>query len=278
LAASKRDPRLDRGPTAPVADYLDYLDEADRVRALAIGAIEACAVADGRLADDAEHPQQTRQAAWERQQLALAEAANGHPHLNAITLVGMFGNLDGLVEQMVPSAQELILSSLTTSIWAKAVQAVGEVSEDLDDVAAIRIQEAIREVLTDQMPKIRPLGGASPERQERVLRSVGLGAPPGRPLPTSLANALEEVSALRDILVHRAGRVDARAVDKSPRLVSQLGLGVGQFVRIDRRMYRLYSAALRCYGAEVLRRTLMRAGVEMQVNLEGWRDYYYLGA
>jgi hypothetical protein len=75
---------------------------------------------------------------------------------------------------------------------------------------------------------------------------------------------------LRDVWVHRAGRVDARALDQAPTLRERYQ--EGQFVRFTADDYRTYSAALRCYGEEVIGR-LIPPAPEHRVVLSDWRLY-----
>lgn len=66
---------------------------------------------------------------------------------------------------------------------------------------------ALKRLDLDDVQKI-PLKSSGAKRYEKGLRRVGLGAPEGRPIPADLDQALCEVGALRDVWVHRAGRVD----------------------------------------------------------------------
>lgn len=65
-----------------------------------------------------------------------------------------------------------------------------------------------------------------------------------------MAEALGEIIQLRHVLVHRAGRVDARALKHAP----SLPYAEGDLIRIDRAGYKRYSAALWTYGEEILHR------------------------
>lgn len=92
--------------------------------------------------------------------------------------------------------------------------------------------------------------------------------------------ALREITALRNVIVHRAGRVDDRALREAPTLATVRRMSLGDFVRIGRVDYRMYSAALRSYGDEVLRR-LFRASPEFSdlfdFDLIQWRARHHLG-
>lgn len=45
---------------------------------------------------------------------------------------------------------------------------------------------------------------------------MGWGAPEDRPIPDDLEIALTELGAVRNVLVHRAGRIDAQALRSWP--------------------------------------------------------------
>lgn len=85
------------------------------------------------------------------------------------------------------------------------------------------------------------------------------------------------MGALRDVLMHRAGRVDARALEQAP----SLQYVEGELVRVSDDDYRTYSAAIRCYSQEIIFRRI-RGWPEVTdekggPNLSGWRHYYRLG-
>jgi hypothetical protein len=78
--------------------------------------------------------------------------------------------------------------------------------------------------------------------------------------------------SLRHVLVHRAGRIDARALEDAPSLEYE----VGALVRITRVDYQRYSAAVRTYGEEVVWRLSRGLGVD-PFDLGKWRNNYLLG-
>jgi hypothetical protein len=77
--------------------------------------------------------------------------------------------------------------------------------------------------------------------------------------------------------MHRAGRVDARALEQAP----TLRYDDGDLVRISRADYRTYSAAIRCYAQDVLLRP-MRSWPELKKedlpNLAQWRAWCAINA
>jgi hypothetical protein len=215
--------------------------------------------------------------------LAQHEEQNGHPHINALTLIGMFGNMDGFVEQLAPSVLDLTARTVEAFVDETMNKALTEIPEahhmDAEQLAAVR--EAMRSALPDFDRKLPRVTGLAPQRWERVLTSVGLGPDASHVVPQSLTDALGELTALRNVLVHRAGRVDVRALADCPRLETHFRYSEGQFVRIDRRAYRRYSAALRAYGIEVQRRIFRPSPSfrdAIQIDLSRWESYSYIGA
>ena len=287
LRAAWSDPRRMRGHGAYIADFFEYLQESDRVLMLAIGAIEELRDAEAReavrLGPAGDAPadasrEAALQAARERAELAAAEAHNQHPHLRALTLIGIHGNLDGLVEGLTPALYEMRASAVAAAITdrLRADPAMADTVAAVPEGAIEALRDAAARLLVERAPSFRwghGTDGTGAERWEAPLRAAGLGAPPDRPIPTGLDAALGELNALRDVLVHRAGRIDERALRKWPRL-TRLGLEVGDFVRIDRRQYRRYAAAVRCYGSEVVRRLVGGSVPGVDVDLENWEERY----
>ena len=278
IAAARADPRLGRDERGVLADFWDYLAEAERTRFLAVAGVEELrgAVARERdaLAREVVAPaeQERRlQAAAERSALADAESASGHPGLNALVLVGMLGALDAMVESLVPSLRAEV-------VWQQAATAAPDEFAAIEPDAADAVKRALLADTVAQQRKgrNRPWGSGA-ARWERLLAEVGLNAPPDRPLPSDLAAALAEAAALRHVLVHRAGRVDGKALADCPTLPYQ----PGELVRIDRTGYRTYSAAIRAYGGEVAVRLLalmMPREPLPRGNLTDWRDQHDLRA
>jgi hypothetical protein len=277
LAAAGRDPRLDRDDRAVVGDFFDYLDEADRVRALAIGGMaeleQALDREEARLGVRRNAPELTAEqvssleAAWERKELAEAENANGYPHLNALTLIGLCGALDGYIETLIPSLRWVEIMGRAQKALEQAA-AETPVRDEVREQLLRAAETVVRDHLWKQRPRPRGVGAS---RHEAVLATAGLAGQPGREIPEDMDRALTEAMTLRHVLVHRAGRVDAKALEDCPWLPYK----VGEFVRISRVKYREYSAAIRAYGLEVTGRVF--GGLPMP-DLGRWRDYVYVQA
>lgn len=289
IDAARRDPRLERGRGASVADYWDALEEAERVRMLDILGLHELQHAldreEQRLGvsrnDEDLDPSVARrlQAYWERSEMARVEIANDHPHLNAQALVSFMSALDALVEEFVPSMRSILAMALADKTLRQAEAEHPDAAAQLTPELRERFRDAAQAVLEDQvLPKPKRLSGGGATRYETRLEAVQLQAPDDRPIPADLDQALNELGALRNVLVHRAGRVDKQALEQAPSLRYQ----EGDLVRVSRDDYRTYTAAVRCYGAEVVFRS-MRSWPEVSdgedgPNLSDWRGYVRINA
>ena len=279
LEAARRDPRLGRGHGAMIADFWAALEEVERVRMTAIiGLHEIRRFYEREKAEfDRAGGDQNRehevQAYWERAELARAEQENGHPSFNSQALIGLNSALDALVEQFAPAVRDLPCQVRKKEFEKEVPEAVGPLTREMRPHLIEKTQELLK------VPKIKSLEKSGAARYERCLRGVGLGAPEDRPIPEDLDRVLREVGAIRDSLIHRAARLDERALNQAPSLRERYE--DGELVRLTDEDYRTYSAAIRCYGAEVVHRLYGKwkdlADPEDAPDLGNWRQYYLIG-
>jgi hypothetical protein len=245
-----------------VADWWAAMEAAERVRRLAdwgLHVLRDSAQHEWRrigkspgATDLTPHEAAAIRAAEQRAAVARAEADNQMVELNASTLIAMVSATDALVEAYAPSLRELQIEGLTRDLFDEIADAQPEAYAALPEHVLDRLREIAAGEIDKRLKKPNPPSGPTIERWEKPLRAVGLGPPPGRPLPDEMAEALQEVIALRHVLVHRAGRPDARALKEAPTLQYE----EGQLVRLTREDYKRYSAALWTYGEEVIGRLL----------------------
>lgn len=271
-----------------VADFWDAMEEAERVRTLGLFGLHELTKAlereesrlgvkhDGKGLDPKAAA--SLQGAWERAEWARAELANESPHSNSQALISMNSALDAMVEELVKHWRAVQVEHITAGVIAKGRKEEPEAAAALTPDVLDAMKDLVRLEVEKIVPKaLRPKGGGT-ARYEKTLRRIGLAAPPDRPIPADLDAALVEVGALRDVLVHRAGRVDAIAREQAPGLRYE----VGQFVRISRADYRTYSAAIRCYAAEIGFRSIRNwpevTDEQDGPNLGAWRDYVRVNA
>ncbi len=197
----------------------------------------------------------TLQAAYERAEMAKAELANDSPHANAQALVSLNSALDAMVENLAKSWRAFRIRHAATEMMKNAREEMTKHTNeagrqflaDLDHQTLALLDEHMRGRLEEVIPEAHVPRGAGAKRYEKSLKQIGWAAPPDRPIPPDLDATLRELNSLRDVWVHRAGRVDPPALKKAPTLKYK----PGQFVRISRSDYRRYSAAVRCYAEEI---------------------------
>jgi hypothetical protein len=263
LAAARRDPRLTHGRGAVVADWWAAMGAAERTRKLADWGIQELIDSEAHERHRLQGEGQTNHddprriaainAARERAELARAEKENQLVEHNAMTLISMVGALDALVEELAPRARDMLIAHQAHVMMGQARRQEPEAAAKLDGPVLEAIEEATRDLLTERFESFDAYPrGTGAKRWEDVLSNVGLQAPPQRPIPPDLDQALTEVVALRHVLAHRAGRVDPRALGQAP----TLRYADGDLVRITRAEYRRYSAALWTYGEEIIHRLM----------------------
>ncbi len=273
LANAHSDPRLGRDEKAMVADWREGVEALERVRGFAIFSIsELHRSLEGHEArprgDD-----QLEQVLWQRRQLAAAEIASDFAELNAMTLVGLLGALDSLVESLAPAAREMLVAVALSERLEELRRVQPEVVSAVADETVEAARKAAIPVFLEQLGRIDRARGGGAERWEEVLRHAHLQAPAERPIPADMDLALVEIVALRHILVHNAARVDDQALENAP----SMPWGVGQLVRIKGDDYRRYSAAIRTFGDEVVWRVLRGVGLPAS-DLDRWHQNYAIGS
>jgi hypothetical protein len=282
LDVTRRDPRVDRLRGAMVADFFAAMEEAERWREMTTWGLRELAQAVEQeerrcgVSRDDPHlsPEHRRslQNAWERAEMARAEIANEYPYVHAATLVSMYSALDALVEELVPGAQQIIALSLFESVQGHLTEEQRALWDEVPDKNRDVLRDAIVHVLAQHLPqKPKKLIGKGTDRHEALLARANLKTLPERPIPDDLDEALTELGALRDVLVHRAGRLDAQALLEAP----TLRYADGEFVRLGRDDYRRYSAAVRAYGIDITQRMIPP---EMRRDLADWRNNAYVTA
>jgi len=272
LKAARRDPRLDRGHGGMVADFGAAIEEVERTRMMAIIGLQAirrfyqCEQEEFDRQGGNRQREYDLQAHWERAELARAEINNGHPSINAQALIGLYSALDALVEQFAPALRDLpFLVRLK-----EAEKQVPGAAEHLTPELRQQMIRTLQKLL--EVPELRQLEKKGVARYERRLRRVGLGAQ--NPIPLDLDEALRELGVIRDLLVHRASRIDKEALQKAPSLAKRYE--DGELIRLSDEDYRMYSAAIRWYGAEVIHRVYGKPSEDD--DSDDWRRHHGMGA
>jgi hypothetical protein len=280
LEAARRDPRLERGHGAMIGDFGLAVEEVERTRMLnVIGLEEIRRAYEREKADfDANGGNDQRehevQVFWQRAEMARVERENDYPAINAQALIALNSALDSLVEYLAPAVRdlpfEMRMKEAEEQLPAESKHLTPEMRETL-----IRKTQELFDV---EEPK--SLKGKGIARYERRLKAASLGAPKDRPIPKDLDRAIKEFGVIRDCLIHRASRIDARALELGPSLSKRYK--DGDLVRLTGEDYRTYSAAMRCYAAEVIHRLYSKwpdlADPDDEPDLGNWRSWHMLGA
>jgi hypothetical protein len=263
-----------------IADFGAAVEEAERTRMMGILGLhelrqfyERAKEEFDRTGGDQQQEYEV-QVYWQRAELARAEIENGHPAINAQALIGLNSALDALVEQFALAVRDLPFQMRLKQAEEQVPGAVEHLTPEIREKATETLQKLLK------VPKLKPVRGGGTIRYERRLEQVTLGAPDDRLIPDDLDKALAEIGAIRDALIHRAGRIDQKALTKAPSLEG--AYEDGELVRLSDANYRTYSAAIRCYGAEVIHRLYRRwpelADPDGGPDLENWREYHLAGA
>jgi hypothetical protein len=290
LADARRDPRINRKRGEMIADFWSAFEEAERVRSFGIAGLHELRSSLERAEkelqvlreDDALAAETVSrlQIAWEQSEMARAEIEAGHPHLNGQALLAINSALDSLVEELAPALRTMRIGVVVDKAFQGAKVEEAAAFEQVSPQMREAVLDAARKVVEDYVPEPAPLRGKGLDRYESILGPQGLGAPEDRPIPDDLAEALRELGAIRDVLVHRAGRIDPRALRAAPSLRRRYE--DGELVRISRDDYRTYSAAVRCYAREILYRPLRGSPAADDERhgprLSEWRRQYRISA
>jgi hypothetical protein len=218
------------------------------------------------------------QAAWERTQMAEAAIATDFAAVNAQALLAVNNALDAMVEEYAPAMREIVVNALVDQGLKRAEDVAPDAASQLNEATREALMQALAATIDESLPKLKRMEGSGTERYEAPLRRVGLGTPADRPIPEDLDEALTEFGAIRDVLTHRHGRIDPKALKQAPSLAPRYI--DGDFVRLNREDYFTYSAAIRCYGQDVAMRPMQRwpdFDKSQLPNLSAWRRWRILG-
>jgi hypothetical protein len=144
-----------------------------------------------------------------------------------MTIISFFGTLEGYVEALSQALVQPVVDhrdqthrELTGRIrriisqQSKAAHAAGA---PITDETRSGLVKAVLHVVNGlrQASPVKHLSKKIPavERWEDALGRVGLGETSDRPLPSDLRDTLNELGEIRNVLLHRMGRLDHRALN-----------------------------------------------------------------
>jgi hypothetical protein len=280
LDAARRDRRLERGHGAMIDDFGLAVEEVERTRMMSqIGLLEIRSAyrreRERFESEGGDHERESDvQVFWQRAAFATAESDHDHPAINAQALIALNSALDALVEYLAPAVRDLPFQMRMQQAEAAVPRAAQRLTPEIRQALIAKMQELL------EVEKPKRLEGKGVVRYERRLKAAGLDAPEDRPIPADLGQALAEFGVIRDCLIHRAGRIDARALRSAHSLSDRYE--DGDLIRLGGEDYRTYSAAIRCYAAEVISRLYARwpdlSDPDGRPDLENWRACDMSGA
>jgi hypothetical protein len=181
--------------------------------------------------------------------LARAEVDSWLATINAMMLVASWGYLEAAVEDLTTAWLVNVPSSIETREVTRLQVRLGDiVGLSPGDLGTLVVRELQKSVKAEEAAGIG--------RMEAILRPIGLGGG----FDEANRRLLLEASEIRNILVHRGGRVDRRFVDRC----SWLGYRPGDNVTLSAQMVSAYVGACIYYILEVLNRIRARSPREAE--------------
>ncbi|MGA2307461.1 MAG: hypothetical protein ABSH29_25235 [Acidimicrobiales bacterium] len=212
----------------------------------------------------------------ERKVRLAASAGRAIAHVNAMTIVAIYGGIEDLVETMGAGLYPIVLATNPDKRQAIfqhnrlrniELKEAGELSKE-GAQALTKFTKTLADALLPT-PKRKPNPELpSADGWEDLLKDVYMRPVPERPLPDDLRLTLNELGAVRNVLLHRMGRMDEKALS----LVSEgPWRAVNELVVIDDSLYRRYIAALIAYERDLEDRIRSQMGVGLQSDTTSWR-------
>ena len=232
-----------------------YADEILRVldmcttglKKLKAGLPLAEAVADYKASRKGDTDSDALRAARQRAAFAEVEIRNDFPLLHAHTLVGLWGSLEVMIEDLVVAWLANKPACLKDSALSKIKLPVGAIE-------SLSTEQRMRLVLEQWKRREGSCHRAGINRFESCLEAIGLTGP----VDDDVKRNVFEAQQVRNLVVHRSSVVDTRFVESCPwmglSLGDQLAIGAGQFSR--------YAAALTCYSTCVIDRARAKLRIE----------------
>lgn len=242
---------LDATTSNPVRPYLDATSELDAFVHLAWAGLGYAKVATevtqtvreirsrregGRESLDAQLPEHFVRHTAMLGRFAAEQEPRGFPYLYAIATVRLWTILESSVEELVIR----MLLEYPESWGANAIQ---KLRGPLVEFAKASPSERA-EYLADQLKQeVKAVLKPGVGRFEALLEAIGLGGP----VDDSVRRALLELSEVRNVIVHRAGRVDAKLLERCP----WLSLLSGSVLTINGGIFNRFVLAAHWYMIEL---------------------------
>ncbi len=172
-------------------------------------------------------------------ELSAAEIASDFPLLHAHAIMGEWGALECLIEDLVEAWVAFKPETLKMPAFSRVrVPLASFLAMSEGDRTKLLVSEVQRDL------KVDLTSGAT--KFEKILDAVGLGGQ----VDPRVRDALYEIQNVRNVWAHRGGIADRRFVESCPRL----DFKEGEKVHIGKDRHARYMDALWVYAATVLNR------------------------
>ena len=173
-----------------------------------------------------------------------SEQDTGFAYLWATGIIRLWSLVEAFVQFKVTEK----LAALNTLPPHSLLEGLGANLGKLSSLESFEKTEYLCKRLADRVPRADKRGI---DRYEKLLEAVGLGGE----LPQALTDILNELCEFRNAVVHRHGICDSRLAKRCP----NLGLRVGEPIRILHLNFEIYALAADCFHVEIIRREVSNA-------------------
>ncbi|MGY1776909.1 hypothetical protein ACI8AV_13715 [Geodermatophilus sp. SYSU D00804] len=193
-------------------------------------------------ADDAARLERAERSA----QLAESEIERGFPLLHNHSLMGLWGALEVMVEDVSANWLDVHPETMTSEHFPK-------IQVELNKFLALDPLEQKRHVVAELKSKKGTPLRTGAGQFEALLDAIGLDGP----LDPDVRSVLRIAQGFRNVVAHKGGRVDARLISTCP----DLGLELGRPIRISAAQMQSMVFAMVMYAEEVNRRQRAASGL-----------------
>lgn len=213
----------------------------------------------------------------EKQARAATEYAQARLHWNATALISTFGLVEGHLEALVPVLHASVSKARDEALLhlkrfskekVRELRATGKYDQQFLSTLQRVIMETVQEFVVPAPAQRLRRDLLAGDRWEDAAARMFFGPTKDRPLPDDLRATLNELGEVRNVLLHRMGRVDDKAFAA---FTSDAPWKVGDSLTIELPEYRRYIAALWAYFEELYDRFLIRAGGKPKYDITAWR-------
>lgn len=230
--------------TIPFRHWIDFIDETNRILQLSIQGISSLqgvhdlqkAILEYDLFEESREETEVESKILKEAELitalAKSETKKDFPVLHAHSLIAIWGAVEALIDDIfvmwLLNKPEILNNETLVKIRIPLIKFE---ALDREDRMRLILEEVKREVRATYKPGI--LGF------EQLLEYLGLSGP----VDDKIKRSLIEMKQIRNILLHRGGFVDQRAIEACP----WMNWRRGQKIQIDHKNYHKYFAAIHDY-------------------------------